>query len=107
LPRRAHAHPLLARLGAHRTAAYTSTTSQGEPTLPSLLGDELAVNPFLRPHDPEIRAAVGLPPGAADWEVFGAVRRAKDGPRGRFMLAFYAVWDRLPAPLGRAIAALF
>ncbi|KIZ07846.1 hypothetical protein MNEG_0099 [Monoraphidium neglectum] len=90
-----------------RKARVEEARARGEPTLPSLLGDELAVNPFLRPHDPEIRAAVGLPPGAADWEVFGAVRRAKDGPRGRFMLAFYAVWDRLPAPLGRAIAALF
>jgi hypothetical protein len=55
---------------------------QGEPTVPSLLGDELDTNPFLRPADAGVRAAVGAAPGAADWEVFGAVRAAKDGFRG-------------------------
>lgn len=50
--------------------------------MPSLLGDEMDANPFLRPHDQELRAAVGAAPGAPDWEVFGAVRRAKDSFRG-------------------------
>jgi hypothetical protein len=55
---------------------------QGEPTVPSLLGEELDTNPFLRPGDPEIRRKVGAAPGDADSDVFGAVRRAKDGFRG-------------------------
>jgi hydroxyacylglutathione hydrolase len=50
---------------------------QGLPTVPSLLGEELDTNPFLRPADQGIRAALGMQ-GAADHEVFGAVRRAKD-----------------------------
>lgn len=50
--------------------------------MPSLLGVELDTNPFLRPQDAELRASVGAAAGAADWEVFGAVRRAKDGFRG-------------------------
>ena len=63
------------------TNTYVHST-QGEATVPSLLGDELDTNPFLRPGDPEVRAAVGAAPGAAEWEVFGAVRRAKDAFRG-------------------------
>lgn len=50
--------------------------------MPSLLGEELDTNPFLRPHDPEIRAKTGAGEAAEDWEAFGAVRRAKDGFRG-------------------------
>jgi Hydroxyacylglutathione hydrolase C-terminus len=30
--------------------------------VPSLLGDEVATNPFLRPDDPDIRAALGEDP---------------------------------------------
>jgi hypothetical protein len=55
---------------------------QGEATVPSLLGEELDTNPFLRPADPEIRAAVGAGAGDPDWRVFGAVRAAKDAFRG-------------------------
>jgi hydroxyacylglutathione hydrolase len=51
---------------------------QGEATVPSLLADELATNPFLRPHDAGIRAAVKADAGMPDWEVFGRVRTAKD-----------------------------
>jgi hydroxyacylglutathione hydrolase len=55
---------------------------QGEPTVPSLLGDELDTNPFLRPGDSGIRASVGASSDTADFEVFGRVRAAKDGFRG-------------------------
>lgn len=50
--------------------------------MPSLLGDELDTNPFLRPHDAAIRAAVAAGPDATDAEVFGRVRAAKDSFRG-------------------------
>jgi hydroxyacylglutathione hydrolase len=46
--------------------------------VPSLLSDELATNPFLRPDSPGVRQGVKAPEGAVDWEVFGLVRRAKD-----------------------------
>jgi hydroxyacylglutathione hydrolase len=42
------------------------------------LGDELDTNPFLRPHDAGVRAGVGAGPDEADWQVFAAVRKAKD-----------------------------
>lgn len=51
---------------------------QGQPTVPSLLGEEKATNPFLRPFSEAIRTQLGSPAGAPDWQVFGAVRRAKD-----------------------------
>lgn len=63
---------------AERKARVDEARSRGEPTVPSLLGEELDTNPFLRPSDPGVRAAAGTAAGAADWEVFGAVRRAKD-----------------------------
>lgn len=51
---------------------------RGEATVPSLLGEELDTNPFLRPHDEGIRASVGAGPEAPQHEVFGRVRAAKD-----------------------------
>ena len=51
---------------------------QGEPTVPSTIGSELAVNPFLRCDVPAIRARF---PGETPVEVFAAVRRAKDSFR--------------------------
>ncbi|KPA20982.1 Hydroxyacylglutathione hydrolase [Shimia sp. SK013] len=47
------------------------------PTVPSLLSDELATNPFLRGHDPAVQAVVGMQ-GAAPTEVFAEIRRRKD-----------------------------
>ena len=49
----------------------------GRPTVPSLLSDELATNPFLRGHVAEVQAAVGLE-GADAGTVFAKVRQAKD-----------------------------
>ncbi len=54
---------------------------QGLPTVPSLLEEELATNPFLRPHSPEIRRRLGLD-DVADWRVFAEIRHMKDGFRG-------------------------
>lgn len=52
--------------------------ARGEPTVPSLLGDEINCNPFLRPDSPAIRAKLGVPAGASNAEAFGAIRSAKD-----------------------------
>ncbi len=50
---------------------------RGIATVPSILQDELATNPFLRAASPEIRARLGLET-ASDAEVFGEIRRRKD-----------------------------
>jgi len=51
--------------------------AEGRPTVPSLLGEEIAVNPFLRADRPEFQKAVGME-GADPVEVFAAVRKQKD-----------------------------
>jgi hydroxyacylglutathione hydrolase len=47
------------------------------PTVPSLLAEEMAANPFLRPESAEMRLRLGLAE-APNWQVFEAVRRLKD-----------------------------
>lgn len=49
----------------------------GRATVPSTLAEELATNPFLRAHLPEIKAALGLS-GAPDAAVFAEIRARKD-----------------------------
>eukprot|EP00887_Chlorella_sp_A99_P006475 scaffold3.g6475.t1 len=61
-----------------RIEEVTALRAAGQATVPSLLGEELAANPLLRPDDPVIRAALGVPPLASSAEAFGAVRAAKD-----------------------------
>lgn len=51
--------------------------AQGGFTVPSTMGLERATNPFLRSHDPALRAAIGMAQ-ASDAEVFGEVRGRKD-----------------------------
>lgn len=51
------------------------------PTVPSTIGDELAINPFFRVDSPEIRRTLGIDQGATRVEAFRAVRKAKDGFR--------------------------
>lgn len=51
--------------------------AQGLPTIPSVLGEEKAANPFLRADDPDLAARLGLR-GAAPEEVFAEVRGRKD-----------------------------
>ena len=60
-----------------RAEEIDAARSEGRPTVPSTLETELATNPFLRPADPGIRAAVGMPT-APDAEVFAEVRKRKD-----------------------------
>jgi hydroxyacylglutathione hydrolase len=65
-----------------RTEEATAMRARGMPTLPSLLSDELAANPFLRVDAPAVRAAVagrlGAPPRDRV-ETFAELRRWKDG----------------------------
>ena len=64
-----------------RIAEVDELRRRGQPTVPSLLGQEFAANPFLRPDDPVIRASLGVPPTASSAEAFGAIRAAKDSFR--------------------------
>ena len=59
--------------------------ARDEPTLPSTLGRERRVNPFLRVAEPAVRAAAENHAGRAladDVEVFAELRRWKDHYRG-------------------------
>jgi hydroxyacylglutathione hydrolase len=60
-----------------RGEAITKARKENRPTVPSILSDELATNPFLRAHDPAIRAHLGMQ-DATDAEVFAEIRRLKD-----------------------------
>lgn len=60
-----------------RLAATEAARAEGTPTVPSVLADELATNPFLRGHSPEIQAATGLE-GVDPGMVFAEVRKRKD-----------------------------
>ena len=51
--------------------------SQGMATVPSRLADELATNPFLRTHTPQIKTALGTP-NATSAEAFADLRARKD-----------------------------
>lgn len=60
-----------------RAEAVEAARREGRPTVPSLLSEELATNPFLRAGLPEVKRAVGMP-GAGDAEVFAEIRSRKD-----------------------------
>lgn len=60
-----------------RAAEISAARAAGKPTVPSLLAEELATNPFLRASNPEIAARIGLP-DAEPVRVFAAIRAAKD-----------------------------
>jgi len=63
-----------------RMREIDSRRAKHQPTVPSLLAEELATNPFLRPDSAEIQQTVGLV-GAPLHEVFGATRALKDNFR--------------------------
>ncbi|TSE25540.1 Hydroxyacylglutathione hydrolase GloB [Tepidimonas aquatica] len=71
-----------AALQAHRTLCEAQR-AQGQPTLPSTIGLERAINPFLRTREPGVRAALQphLAGATDDVGVFAALRRLKDGFR--------------------------
>lgn len=60
-----------------RVARIAAARSAGEPTVPSILAEELATNPFLRAYLPSVKAAIGLPE-ATDAESFAEIRSRKD-----------------------------
>lgn len=60
-----------------RAADVAARRARREPTVPSALALEMATNPFLRPHDPGIRARLNKQE-AADVEVFAEIRARKD-----------------------------
>jgi len=72
-PGNARVEERMAHARAHR--------ARGEPTVGSLMGDELATNPFMRCQSPEIRRSMKLGADAPDVEVLAALRRAKDSFR--------------------------
>ena len=61
-----------------RREKITAAGKIGLPTVPELLSEELATNPFLRSHTAEVRRAVGME-HAEDWQVFAKIRTLKDG----------------------------
>ncbi|BBL75892.1 hydroxyacylglutathione hydrolase [Methylomagnum ishizawai] len=63
-----------------RMARVRELRRDGRPTVPSLLREERATNPFLRPESPEIQATLGVR-GAEPVRVFAETRRRKDAFR--------------------------
>ena len=60
-----------------RAQAVDAARAEGEPTVPSVLSEEMATNPFLRAGDPHLQAALGMA-GADPAEVFAEIRSRKD-----------------------------
>ena len=60
-----------------RIADTAKARHDGITTVPSLLSDERATNPYLRAHLPSVKAAVGMA-SASDTEVFAEIRSRKD-----------------------------
>ena len=60
-----------------RIEQVNQARAKGEPTVPSLLSEELSTNPFLRCDDPAVRAKVGMIDADAA-EVFAEIRTRKD-----------------------------
>ena len=68
-----------------RAADVRELRARAQPTVPSVLGDERACNPFLRCADPAVRTSAERHAGrplADAAQVFGALRAWKDGFRG-------------------------
>jgi hydroxyacylglutathione hydrolase len=62
-------------------ARAKATRAEGRPTVPSTMGQEKRINPFLRPGSAEIRKTLGVPADADYADAFAAIRAAKDGFR--------------------------
>jgi len=60
-----------------RVRDVTEKRANGIATVPSLLSEELATNPFLRAHDPAVQANLGMT-GANATDVFAEIRTRKD-----------------------------
>jgi hydroxyacylglutathione hydrolase len=62
---------------AAREKEVARLTAEKKPTIPSLLAEEKAANPFLRADVPELAAKVGLA-GKPAWQVFAEIRERKN-----------------------------
>ncbi|HYD30960.1 MAG TPA: hydroxyacylglutathione hydrolase [Azospirillaceae bacterium] len=66
-------------------AGYADTAAdlraEGKPTIPTTIGAEREINPFLRADDPRLQAGIGMA-GASPVSVFGEIRRRKDHFKG-------------------------
>jgi len=62
---------------AKRVKEVEALRADNQPTVPSLLCDELATNPFLRAGDSAVRAHLGMA-DASDKAVFAEIRARKD-----------------------------
>ena len=60
-----------------RAEEVSRLSAANEPTIPTTIGQEKAVNPFLRADVPELAARVGMP-NAAPAAVFAEIRGRKD-----------------------------
>jgi hydroxyacylglutathione hydrolase len=60
-----------------RSKAVEQARSKGEPTVPSVLREELETNPFLRVGDPGLQAAIGMK-GSDPVDIFAEIRARKD-----------------------------
>jgi len=60
-----------------RIARIAATRDAGEPTVPSLLSEELATNPFLRAGLSSVKSALSMS-DATDEDVFAEIRKRKD-----------------------------
>jgi hydroxyacylglutathione hydrolase len=79
---RANAHFALTVDGANqalkeRAELVETLRTDGLPTVPTTIGEELRTNPFLRATDPAVARAVGRE-GRPAWEVFAEIRARKD-----------------------------
>jgi hydroxyacylglutathione hydrolase len=64
-----------------RIAEVEAARAAGKPTVPSLLSEEFATNPFMRADDPAIAEAVGMI-GADPAAVFTEIRERKNNFKG-------------------------
>jgi hydroxyacylglutathione hydrolase len=60
-----------------RIARVAAARAKGQATVPVLLSEELATNPFLRARLPAVKAGIGMA-GAPDDAVFAEIRARKD-----------------------------
>ncbi len=60
-----------------RAATIDAARANGQPTVPSLLSEELRTNPFLRAADPDLQAALGMT-SADPASIFAEIRAQKD-----------------------------
>jgi hydroxyacylglutathione hydrolase len=60
-----------------REAQVENLLAARKPTIPSIMGEEKAANPFLRADVPEVAKSVGLA-GSPAWQVFAEVRERKN-----------------------------